>query len=470
MRRGGPEMKCHEAPRPKRNVVLRFAQDDRAYIAGVPETRAPYTQRHPRLATILSARGAYVAIILIATLTNLEPNWHDGLAGQRLTRAFHPTFGWNDTIDAARNLLLFAGFGAVWEVTTRLRLRTALWRATFYGFLLSTTVETLQLFSPVRFSSILDIITNTSGTFLGAVGVGALVASVRARRKRDTYLGVPAFLLAIGLVGAVAIEGAAPLFRQDYAPGISGGPLQRLRITLAIAPVSFTPLPRSDFGLSIPAGFLAVAALMELGLSRWLATTLVVIGGVALSVSTELAHGATGELIVWPAVTALALGMAVGAVLAALTVDRFSRLHELTRVRLFLAAYAAVMIGWLWRPFALRTSASAIGAQLTRPHWTPMAAFGGSGSPFDIGQIIQLGFLFIPLGAMLEAWPARERGTLRWLMPGVWLAAIIVVGQMFIAARTFDITNFLIMVAGAWTGWWIARRAGVPQRGSWLPD
>jgi glycopeptide antibiotics resistance protein len=438
------------------------------YILCVPAT-GPYAQRHPRLATILSARGAYIAIILIATLTNLEPNWHDGLAGERLARAFRPHWTWDDTLDAARNVLLFAGFGAVWEVTTRLRLRTALWRATFYGFLLSATVETLQLFSPARFSSMLDVITNTSGTFLGALGVGLLVAAVRARRDRAPYLGIPAFLVAIGLVGAVAMEGSAPLFRQEYVPGISGDPLQRLRIALASAdPFSIAAMPRSDLGLSIPAGFLAVAALMELGIPSAVAMLLVMAGGAVLSVSTELAHGATGEVISWPAVAALTFGMSVGAIVAPMIVPRVMRLRELTRVRLFIAAYAAVIVGWLWRPFLPRTSLAAIAAQLSLPHWTPMAAFGGSGSPFDIGQIIQLGYLFVPFGAMLEVWPARDRGAMRWVLPGVWLAAIIGIGQMFIAARTFDITNFLIAVSGVWLGWWIARRAGVAARGTWL--
>jgi hypothetical protein len=53
-------------------------------------------------------------------------------------------------------------------------------------------------------------------------------------------------------------------------------------------------------------------------------------------------------------------------------------------------------------------------------------------------------------------------------MPGVWLAALIEAGHIMIAARVFDITNFLIMVAGVWMGWWIARRAGVGPRGTWL--
>src|SRR6478672_8974657 len=153
-----------------REPVLAFAPG--VYIVSVRETKRPTILfppgfRRPRLATMLSARAAYIAIILIATLANLEPDWNDGLASQRLARALEPHVAWSDTIDALRNILLFAGFGAVWEVTSpQGRLRDAIWRATLYGCLLSTTVETLQLFSPVRFASILDVMTNTAGTFI----------------------------------------------------------------------------------------------------------------------------------------------------------------------------------------------------------------------------------------------------------------------------------------------------------------
>lgn len=411
-----------------------------------------------------------MAIILIATLTNLEPNWHDGLAGQRLARALHPPIGWDDTIDAVRNIVLFAGFGAVWEVTTRLRLRTALWRATLYGFLLSATVETLQLFSPARFASILDIITNTSGTFLGAFAVAVMVASVRARRQTSKYLGVPVFVFALGLLGTIAMEAGTPVVRQGYISVASASPIDKLRATLAAAgPLSFASVGASEFVLSIPAGFLAVAALMELGMSMAIATALAVIVGGAVSFVFEASHGVSAEIIFWGAAAARAVGIGVGAVLGAVVVPRVARLDELTRVRLFIAGYAAVIMGWLWRPFIPR-SLSAIAQELPIGHWIPMATFGGSGSFFDVGQIIELAFLFVPFGAMLEAWPAREHGALRWLMPGVWLSALVAFGQLFIGARVFDITNFLIMVAGVWMGWWIARRAGILARGTWLPD
>jgi glycopeptide antibiotics resistance protein len=267
------------------------------------------------------------------------------------------------------------------------------------------------------------------------------------------------------------MEGATPLFRQNYVPGISGGPRQRLRVTLQTAqPFGVRLIPRTDFGLSIPAGFLAVAALMELGFSRARATLIVVLGGCVLAVIAELSHGITGEFIIWPAAAARAFGLAVGAFIALVIVPYTVRLGELTRVRLFIAAYAAVMIGWLWRPFVLRLSPSAIAEQLSLPHWMPMRAFGDNLNVFDVGQIIELGFLFVPFGALLEAWPARDRGAFRWLLPAVWFSALLVTGQIFMQPRTFDITNFLIMVAGSWIGWWIARRAGVPRHGTWLPE
>ena len=438
-----------------------------AYIACVP---APTPHRHPRLATILSARVAYIAIVLIATLTNLEPSWHDGLVGERLARAIHPPVAWSDTIDAIRNVLLFAGFGAIWEVTSRLTLRTALWRATLYGFLLSTTVETLQLFSPVRFASILDVMTNTGGAFIGALGVAALVAAVRARRDADSYLGVPTFVIALGLMGAVFVEGATPFFRQDYLPERAGGPFHRLRLTLAEArPFALSSLPWTELVLSIPAGFVAVAALTEFGLSAGIATGGVAVLGIVVSVSGELAHGTTGVYIVWSAVAAHALGVMIGGVIAFFSLRPIvSRFTGRARVRVFIAAYAIMLAGWLWRPFIPRMSAGGIGEQLSTPHWMPMAVFGGSGSAILVGDTVQFFLLFFPFGALLGAWPARERGLMRWLMPGVWLALGLAFGQVFIRARSFDVTNLLIMIAGVWLGWWVTRRAGVARRGTWL--
>ena len=66
----------------------------------------------------LAARLAYVVIVLLATLTQLDFSPDLAAAGQRLARAFTPSLGWRDAIDALRNLTLFAGLGAVWVVTS----------------------------------------------------------------------------------------------------------------------------------------------------------------------------------------------------------------------------------------------------------------------------------------------------------------------------------------------------------------
>jgi glycopeptide antibiotics resistance protein len=438
----------------------------------VPETKRPPTILHPprirrpRLATILSARAAYVAIILIATLANLEPNWHDGLASERLARALSPRLVWSDTIDGLRNILLFAGFGAVWEVTTTGRLRDALWRATLYGCLLSITVETLQLFSPVRNASIADVATNTVGTFIGAFGLALLVAMTRTRRDARSYIAIPAFLPALGQLIAVLAEGIAPLLRQEYLP-VYGGPLTRLRATFAAAaPFTAGSIPLTDLVFSIPAGFLGVTALTELGLSRAVAAGLMAVAGMALSFAAEIAHGATGEVIIWGAAVAHAVGIVAGAVLALAFLPAITqRFRGVRRARLFLAAYVVFLMVWVWRPFVLRWPLSSGFAALTVESFTPMNGLAQRSDVFSVAKVIQLFALMMPVGALLGAWPARKRGPLRWVLPAVWLSAVLALGHIVIAERTFDITNFLIMVAGAWLGWWVVRRAGVPERG-----
>ena len=419
---------------------------------------------------MLSARAAYVVIILFATLSSLQPNWHDGLVRERLARAIEPTIAWRDTIDGLRNILLFAGFGAVWEVTSPSgRLRSALWRATLYGAVISTCVETLQLFSPIRLASILDVATNTGGSFIGAFGLAVIIAAVRARNEAKSYLGVPTFLLALGQIGAVAMEGATPLFRQEVIP-VGGGPLTRLRHTVGAAtPLTLGSIPMGDLVLSIPAGFLAVAALAELGASRTAAAIGVAIVGTVLAFGSEVAHGATGEVIVWGAVVAHALGIACGAMVATAFLPAITqRFRGAARVRVFLLAYAAVLAAWLWRPFVPRGSFAEMADQNTREAWIPMASLAARGDVFTVGHVMQLFFLMLPVGAVLGAWPVSERGWLRWVLPAVWLSALFELGHIVIAARTFDVTNALIMIAGAWVGWWIVKRAGVPKRGTLL--
>src|SRR5256886_16599739 len=144
-----------------------------------------------------AARWGYVAVVLLATLTQLHFSSDLTAAAERLVRAFTPSLGWRDAIDGLRNPVLFAGLGAVWVVTSRSgNVRAEIRRATVVGLALSASVEGLQVFSPVRTASIVDVTTNTLGALAGAGAAALLISAVVAARGARSYLGVPPFLLA----------------------------------------------------------------------------------------------------------------------------------------------------------------------------------------------------------------------------------------------------------------------------------
>src|SRR5256884_790827 len=175
-----------------------------------------------------AARWGYVAVVLLATLTQLHFSSDLTAAGERLVRAFTPSLGWRDAIDGLRNTVLFAGLGAVWVVSSRSgNVRAEIRRATLVGLALSATVEGLQVFSPVRTASIVDVTTNTLGALGGAGAVALLIAAVVAAEGARSYLGVPAFLVAGAYGGAVLFEALTPLFRPAALPWAAGGPVGR---------------------------------------------------------------------------------------------------------------------------------------------------------------------------------------------------------------------------------------------------
>ena len=99
----------------------------------------------------------------------------------RLIAAMHPQFRPNDIVDAARNIVLFAGWGLVWMATAPpQRAWRSIGRATATGAAISITVELCQVASSNRYASILDVLTNTTGSFVGAFFFAALVRTVGA--------------------------------------------------------------------------------------------------------------------------------------------------------------------------------------------------------------------------------------------------------------------------------------------------
>ncbi|MBY0491636.1 MAG: VanZ family protein [Gemmatimonadaceae bacterium] len=101
---------------------------------------------------------------------------------------------WSDLV---MNVLMFVPFGFVHQLT-RPRGAPADWRRVLLlGAGLSAAIETAQLFAPDRFSSLLDVATNTAGALLGAL----LFARVsRYVESEDTVQSLALELPLMGLV------------------------------------------------------------------------------------------------------------------------------------------------------------------------------------------------------------------------------------------------------------------------------
>lgn len=431
---------------------------------------ATFTAVSPRT-RFVAARLAFVVIVLLGTLANLHASSDLGPVHARLTRALSPTLSWRDAVDGLRNVVLFAGLGAVWVVTSLTgRVTREIGRATLVSLCLSTTVEALQLLSPVRTSSVIDVTTNTLGGFAGAVATVLLLSAVQRARGDKSYLGVPMLLVALPYALAAECETLAPLFHSAPLPNAEGGPLSRLAIALSAAtPLGWREVPVLDVALFGAAGFLLVAQLRERGRSLGAAAISVAAGaGITIAIS-HILHGTFSLAIRWEAVATDVAAVAVGAWAAWRWLGPITREHRgASRARLAIVAYGVLLVLWGWRPLMVETRWTLIAGQINRLALTPLESLAERVDVFSALHVLQQFSLYVPLGALLAVWPLRRAGRWGQLWPGVWLAATIELGHIVVAGRTFDVTNFLLAVAGLAVGWITVRRCGYAPYGEVL--
>ena len=408
-----------------------------------------------------TARLAYVAIILVATLSNLhfDPSLAD--VPFRLHRALDMSPHLSDAIDAARNIVLFAGLGAVWIATSRLsKPVSTLLAVTVISMLLSSCVETMQLFSPVRNSSLIDVTTNTLGGLFGGLAMlGALSVIHEVARKRS-YIGIPAIMFAVTYGLATIMEAFIPLFRQDLLPQLGGSIPARIgRAIDAVQASSITQIPFTDLFIFLPAGVFATAALMESGISGAVAATMIVVVAVVIYPLVEVVHGVAALPIILGAAIMHVVAVSLGALVAALFVTPFTRHFPIRRrAGLVAIAYSLVIMVWSWRPFRLDLSLSSMSDQFTADHLVPLQALASRGDLFSVTDVIAQGVIFFPLGALLAVWPLARRGAFRGCLPAIYLAIILEVGKIPISDRFMDVTHILIQSAGAALGFLLLRR------------
>jgi glycopeptide antibiotics resistance protein len=391
---------------------------------------------------------------------------------ERLRRALSPELGGSDVIDGLRNAALFAGFGVIWAVSSR---RQSAWRVVLESvaaaLLLSAVIEFVQLWSPRRTSSVLDVMIDTAGAFIGVTATAAVIEGVRRSRGGKSWLRMPTWFLAGAYSGAVLAEATGPLFRQEQIPLSGNDPIARLRTALFHAPIALTSWYVAmdlilDAMLFAPAGALWVIALRERGVDGWRAVSLVGVAGAACFTGAELLHGIFGWQIVPIAIAAHTLGVLFGAVLAQRLYQRNSGQAGSGRsVRFVRIGYASLLILWSTRPFLPSLDLQAIVQQLSTNQIIPMLSLAGRRDLYSVMHVIRQTFLYVPAGAILAVWPVAERGWMAHLLPVVYAAILLELTHLVIEGRFFDTTNIILASAGAAVGWVVMRAAGIGVMG-----
>jgi len=346
--------------------------------------------------------------------------------------------------------------------------RQLLW-AVATGAAISFSVETAQLFSATRNASIVDILTNTVGTGIGACAFVLLVRLAASLKGHRSFVGIPARAIAGPYALACFVEATVPLFRQDEVFGASGGPFARMGIALhSFSWHSLLDLPIEDLPLFLPAGVFALAALVEADVAYPAARARVAWYGAALALLAELLHGPNGQPIIAGAVVVHALAIAAGAFLGARLLPEFSNaVRGAARPRWLLRLLAALAALWALRPWV--PEFLPLSERLSAGWWIPLAALGGRMDVFSVADVVGPFFLYLPLGALLAVWPWRRTGWMANLWPVVWLAFGTEALQLVVQGRFVDVTDPLVQVSGAVIGWTIIRRAGYRPYGESHP-
>lgn len=419
----------------------------------------------------LAARLAYVAVLAAATLAPFHFVLDGASVGRGLANAFTFRYSSATAVDAVQNVLLFAGWGALWVSTSRPPLIGASIRSpALTGAAMSVLAEGLQLFLPDRRCSVLDVMTNTAGAALGAAAIAIAVRTAQALRQQKSYVGLPAAAFAIAYLCAAAAEAVLPLQSAAVIATRGGNQLHRLHVAASrLDWTSLWRIPPGDVILFIPLGVFGVMALVEAGALHWSAVRRVCAWGALGAVLLELTHGPLGQPIALGTALAHLIGISLGAVACGAWLPGFSRLvRGRARPALLFLAYALLIAFWAWRPFVFETNPATIQQQFALERLIPLQGLASRSDLSSVAEIVKPFFLFFPLGALLAVWPLARRGPLAYCFPAFYLAIITEVMQGFIAGRFFDGTDLVIQCAAAAIGWAVARQAGYQPYGAIL--
>lgn len=426
-----------------------------------PRIRTPGLRTWTRLAYL-----ALLFLVLLAPFTfRLEAGYLLGRVGELLAPAALST---GDMVDAARNVLLLAGWGLLEVVTDDGRPRGRRVAAALTGgAAIGLTAELLQLGLPRRIPSLLDVATNAAGAGLGALGADLFERVAGRGDGERAGREIPAAALALPYALAILLEATFPLSREA-ARISSGGPLARAAWAMEnFSWESAAVLPVFEFVLFLPAGFLLFAALHRAGARRGRALALAAGSGAALAVVGQLARAPLGEAVQLGPVLVHGLAVLLGAGIGAWWLrgvgSELGSSDEQSAATTATALYVGLLALWRLRPFVPDLDPAAITAELSLSRWSPVAALMSRGDLYVAADVLRSFALFLPLGILAGVADDRRAPSQASVGPdgiGAVVAVVLLLelGQAVVGERYFDGTDLVVTAAGGVLGWWWVRR------------
>jgi VanZ family protein len=353
--------------------------------------------------------------------------------------------------DTVQNVLLFLPFGLLGFLTLQARLRSAflaLVVTTMVGGLLGSGVEALQLFTVDRLSSLSDVMTNTTGAFVGALAAYVLQGVITRGAAEIAARGwnrAPAFQPALVAAVLVVISAWEPFdFTLDVSTVV--GKVHALGDNPWQGGLSGDDLATvTRFAI---AGLAAVVWLRSLRVHRPLVTgllfgavTALALEGSQLFVASRMPSGEDAVVHI----VAVVCGALIGAGWP------YGLSAGVWCTLLAVVTYASV--AWLTLfPFRMAPSYRTLGL-------FPFFSYYVHTTSETLSHVLELGLAYFPLGYGIGMIVDRPR---RWawaIGATLIVAAPLEYMQGWLEGRYPDVTDVGMAVAGASLGAWLS--AGV---------
>jgi VanZ family protein len=415
--------------------------------------RAAQLNWRPALALILLV--LWGLFIIYATMLPFDFSASSKQISATLDRLVHHPLKGASRHDAYSNVLLFIPWGLLlgqWRASRGGGFLPTMILALTSGALLSGSVEIVQMFAPTRFTSWVDVITNTFGSCVGALlgwPFAQWVWPWLSVRIRQVISNRPLAGCSMVVLVILAIAGLSP-FRVSLAPRDVRAALYGARLN-PFNLLSKSTLPADPW--------------------RWTGELLTwILAGGVFALAAQESRQRSGRVIRWSVAIAGATSLAIQAshlVIPGREIDMSSVLIAIVGAAAGSArlAYAPAGNPHRWITAALLTWSLAVLVAAWRPgrfawpdsldwktEWiVPFWSYFGSRSLADLADVISQVLVFVPLGALLAArsWRQSLGGV---LLIGFGVGVVLELGQVFLPERTTDISDAISAAAGAGLG------------------